>query len=81
MLTNLGGGPEDMKLLSRLDFEIVVPASEADEADAIELPEPRRLVEVDDAPPKPANPWLLFAARDSSGNRRPVLVIFESHIR
>ena len=49
-----------------------------DMAEATELAEPRRLVEVD-APPKPENPW--FAGRDSSGNRRPVRVILESHMR
>jgi hypothetical protein len=69
------GAPDDIKLLAMLDVE---PAA-SDDADATELPEPRRLVEVDDAPPKPENPSI--ADRDSSGNRRPVLVIFESHMR
>jgi hypothetical protein len=64
-----------VKLLAMLDTE--APASEDD--DATELAEPRRLVEVDDAPPKPENPSL--AALDSSGNKYPVLVIFDSHMR
>jgi hypothetical protein len=71
------GAPEDMKLLAMLDVEAT--ASNDDVADATELLEPRRLVEVDDAPPKPEKPS--FAGRDSSGNRWPVLVIFESHMR
>ena len=60
-----------------LDVETI--ASEDDDAEAIELLEPRRLVEVDDAPPKPEKSSV--AGRDSSGNRWPVLVIFESHMR
>lgn len=55
------------------------PASENEDSDATELADPRRLVEADDAPPNPEKPSL--AARDSSGNRYPVLVIFDSHIR
>jgi hypothetical protein len=70
-------GPADMKLLARLDVETA--ASDDDDADATELMEPRRLVEVDDIPPKPEKSSV--AGRDSSGNRRPVLVIFESHMR
>jgi hypothetical protein len=66
-----------MKLLATLDVETA--ASDAD--DAIELAEPRRLVEVDVDPPKPVNPSVDIAGRDSSGNNNPVLVIFESHIR
>jgi hypothetical protein len=54
-----------MKLLAILDVETA--ASEDDDADATELLEPRRLVEVDDAPPKPEKPSL--AGRDCSGNR------------
>lgn len=58
----------------------VEPAASIDDtSDATELAEPRRLVDVEDAPPKPENS--LLAGRDSSGNSRPVLVIFESHIR
>lgn len=67
-------GAEDMTLLAKLDVETAA----SDASEAIELADPRRLVD-DDAPPKPANPEV--ADRDSSGNRRPVLVIFESHIR
>lgn len=69
--------PEDIGLLAMLDAEI--PASDNEDTEATELLEPRRLVEVEDAPPKPEKPSL--AGRDSSGNRRPVLVIFESHMR
>ena len=38
-----------------------------------------RLVEVDDVPPKPEKASL--AGLDSSGNRSPVRVIFERHMR
>lgn len=48
-----------------LDVETM--ASDDDDADATELLEPRRLVEVDDAPPKPEKSSL--AGRDPSGNR------------
>ena len=71
------GVSEDMKLLAMLDVETT--ASNDDDTDATELLEPRRLVEVDQAPLKPEKPSL--AGRDSSGNKRPVLVIFESHMR
>jgi hypothetical protein len=64
-----------MELLAILEVE----TETSDEDDAIELLEPRRLVEVEDPPPNPENPSL--AGRDSSGNKRPVLVIFDSHIR
>jgi hypothetical protein len=67
--------PEDIKLLVTLDVE----ATESDDDDAIELPEPRRLIEVVDVLSKPEKPSV--AGRDSSGNKRPVLIIFESHIR
>ena len=59
---------EDAKLLVMLDAETTASDDDDDEADTIELPEPRRLVEVeDDSPPKPEKSWL--AGRDSSGNR------------
>jgi hypothetical protein len=67
LFTNFAvGGPEDMKLLATLDDDTT--ASDADEA--IELAEPRRLVEAElEAPPKPENPSLDIAGRDSSGKR------------
>lgn len=69
--------PEDMKLLAILDVER--PACEDEDVVPIELLEPRRDIDVDDVPPKPEKPS--FDGRDSSGKRRPVLVIFESHMR
>ena len=73
----VAGVPGDMKLPAILDVETA--SSDNIDDDATELLEPRRLVEVDDDPPNPEKPPL--AGRDSSGNRRPVLVIFESHMR
>jgi hypothetical protein len=50
-----------------------------EDTEATELADPRRLVEVDDVPPKPEKPSV--AGLDSSGNRSPVRVSFESHMR
>jgi hypothetical protein len=72
------GAPEDIKLLATLEPDVEIAVSDAD--DAIELAEPRRLVDVDD-PPNPEKPSFETAGRDSSGNKYPVLVIFESHMR
>jgi hypothetical protein len=72
------GAPEDIKLLAILETDVEIAVSDAD--DAIELAEPRRLVDVDD-PPNPEKPSFETAGRDSSGNKYPVLVIFESHMR
>jgi hypothetical protein len=59
-------GPEDIKLLATLDVDTA--PSDADEA--IELSEPRRLVDAHiEDPPKPENPSLDMAGRDSSGKR------------
>jgi hypothetical protein len=67
LFTNFAvGRPEDMKLLAALDVDTA--ASDPDEA--IELAEPRRLVDADvEAPPKPENPSLDIAGRDSSRKR------------
>jgi hypothetical protein len=66
-----------MKLLAGLDAK-VVESAEVD-TDPIELSDPRRLVDVDAAPPNPVKPR--EAGCDASGNKRPVLVILESHMR
>lgn len=71
----VAGGPDDMTLLAPL--EVDKAASEV--VEAIELLEPRRLVDSDELPPNPVNPSV--AGLDSSGKRRPVRVNFESHIR
>ena len=75
------GAPEGMKRFAILDVETVA-ASDADDDDAgtTKLPEPRRLlVEGDDnAPSKPENSSV--AGQDSPGNKRPIFVIFESHM-
>jgi len=50
-----------------------------EDIDATELADPLRLVEVDDVPPKPEKPSV--AGLDSSGNKSPVRVSFESQMR
>ena len=50
-----------------------------EDIEATELADPLRLVEVEEVPPKPEKPSV--AGLDSSGNRSPVRVNFESHIR
>jgi hypothetical protein len=55
-----------MKLLATLD----VDTAASDDDEAMELAEPRRLVEAElEAPPKPEKPSLDMAGRDSSGKR------------
>lgn len=44
----------------------------------IDDPDPLRLVDVEEDPPNPENPW--FAGLDSSGKSRPVRVILLNHI-
>lgn len=55
--------------------------SKFEDTEATELVDPLRLVEVEvgDKPPKPEKPEV--AGFDSSGNRRPVRVSFDSHMR
>lgn len=87
MVEILDGGPE---LVNTLLLPATLEASVAkdaavflDDADATELPDPLRLLEVEDVPLPPSRPEEIpsFAGLDSSGNRSPVLVIFESHMR
>lgn len=80
MLVTGRAGEEELIYWSRL---LVSPDDEApplENSEAIELSEPRRLVEVtENVPPNPEKPSV--AGLDSSGNRRPVRVILESHMR
>ena len=64
---------------SRPPLETLDDGPGLDDSDVTELADPLRLVEVDNLPPKPENPWV--AGLDSSGNRSPVRVNFESHMR
>ena len=65
--------------LSKSRWLLDAPRPEELESTDTELMDPRRLVDVDDGPPNPEKPS--FAGRDSSGNRSPVLVTLDNHIR
>ncbi len=78
-LAAIGSGEYAVLADSPLLLETLDDGPKLEDSDATELADPLRLVEVDNLPPKPENPWV--AGLDSSGNRSPVRINFDSHMR